>query len=137
MKISKDEILLINALQNVAGVSAIDCIIKPGEIVYVVNEGQLSRAIGKKGETVQRLRKKLAKNVSFFEAAKTPEEFLKKAFHKVAIGETAVSEVEGKKVLQLNLDFENRQMLLAEGSKLRNAKELVKRHFGIEEIRLR
>ncbi|PJA17856.1 MAG: NusA-like transcription termination signal-binding factor, partial [Candidatus Diapherotrites archaeon CG_4_10_14_0_2_um_filter_31_5] len=77
MKISNEEILLINALQNFSGVTARDCIISTKNILFVVNEKDVGNAIGKKGEKINKLKQKLKKNIEIYGYTEKPENFIK------------------------------------------------------------
>jgi len=136
MKISNEEILLINALQNFSGVTARDCIIGNKNILFVVNEKDVGNTIGKKGEKIKRLRIKLKKNIEVYGFTEKPEKFIKNALKEIKIDGVELKE-EDKKNLYLSLDSENKRKILAQSSKLKKIKEIMKRNYNIENIKIR
>ncbi len=137
MKISNKEILLINALQNFSGVTARDCIISNKNIIFVVNEKYVGTAIGKKGETINKLRKKLNKNIEIYGYTQNPENLVKNSLKEIKIKEIKENKEEGKKILLLSVDAENKRKILSQGNKIRKIKEILKRNYNIENIKIR
>ena len=97
MKISNEEILLINALQDFSGVTARDCIINEKNILFVVNEKDVGNAIGKKGEKIKKLMNKLRKNIEIYGFTEKPENFIKNSLKEIKIDEITENK-EGKQV---------------------------------------
>ncbi|MFH1663439.1 MAG: NusA-like transcription termination signal-binding factor [archaeon] len=137
MKISNEEILLINALQDFSGVTARDCIISKKNIIFVVNEKDVGNAIGKKGEKVNRLKQKLRKNIEIYGYTEKPENFIKNSLKEIKINEVTEKEEEGKKTIFLSLDSENKRNIAEKSGKLKKIKEIVKRNYNIDNIRIR
>jgi len=136
MKISNEEILLINALQDFSGVTARDCIIKEKSIIFVVNENQVGNAIGKKGEKINKLRTKLRKNIEIYGYTEKPEDFIKKSLNEIKINEIKEENTD-KKIIILSLDSENKRKLATQTNKLKKIKEIMKRNYNIENIKIR
>ena len=137
MKLGLEEIQLINALDSIARVSAKDCFVDKKTVVYLVPKNKLRQAIGKNGKTVQEMREKLRKNIELFEYSEKPEDFLKKAFHKAVIEEVEIKETKEKKIAIVKADAENKKLILRNLGRLNKIKELVKRNYSINEIRIR
>lgn len=136
MRLGKDEILLMNALSNVSGVSARDCLIGENIVSFVVKEKDMGGAIGKKGETVKKLQQLLKKNIEIVPYTEEPEKFPTIAFEGVKFSEIKIQENDGKKTLLLKVDSENKRKLLQNNSKMRRIKEIAKRNYEIEDIRI-
>ncbi len=136
MKISNEEILLINALQNSSGVTARDCIIGNKNILFVVNEKDVGNTIGKKGEKIKRLRMKLKKNIEVYGFTEKPEKFVRNALKEIKIDGVELKEEE-KKNLYISLETENKRKILSQSNKLKKIKEIMKRNYNIENIRIR
>lgn len=137
MKISNEEILLINALQNFSGVTARDCIINSKNILFVVNERDIGNAIGKKGEKIKKLKKKLRKNIEIYGFTEKPENFIKNSLREIKINKITEKNESGKKTFYLNLDSENKRKILTQTNKLKKIKELMKRNYEIKDIKIR
>ena len=137
MKISNEEILLINALQNFSGVTARDCIINEKNILFVVNEKDVGNAIGKKGEKIKKLMNKLKKNIEIYGYSEKPENFIKNSLKEIKINEITEKSNAGKKTIFISLDSENKRKIMGKTSKLKKIKELIKRNYKIDDIRIR
>jgi len=137
MKLSNDEILLINALQDFSGVTARDCIISSKNIIFVVNQKDVGNAIGKKGEKVNKLKNRLKKNIEIYGYTENPENFIKNSLKEIKINEITEKKEEGKKTIFLTLDSENKRNMATKTSKLKKIKEIMKRNYDIDNIRIR
>ena len=136
MKLTQEEIRYMNALDRIAKVIATDCIIKENEIIFVVKENQLGMAIGKNGEKIKEIAKKLGKRVMLFEQAGNEKEFLEKAFRKFKIMDVSASDENGKKHIQMEVDSESKRKILSDTAMLRNLKEVLKKEYNVENLRL-
>ncbi len=137
MKLGKSEIHYINAFEDLAGVSARDCLARENEIIFLVNSKQMGLAIGKNGQTIAKVRERMGKNIELFEYGENAEDFVRKAFYQIKIRDLAFSEREGRKVLVASFDAEQRKKALQNLSKLRKLKEILKRNYGIDDLILK
>ena len=133
----KTEIHYINALEDLAGVSARDCLAKEDEIIFLVNGKQMGLAIGKNGQTIAKVRERIGKSIELFEYAESAVDFVRKAFYKVPIKETAFSERQGRKVLIASFEAEHKKKALQSLGKLRKIKEILKRNYGVADLIIR
>lgn len=133
MKIGNQQILYMNALEDISGAKAKNCVIFPDHVAFLVRENQMGLAIGKNGETIRNLRKKIGKNVEVIEWNDSPKEFLSKAIMPVkALG----VELEGN-IAILRLDSENRRKMQESMGRLRRIKEIMKNTYDVSEIRVK
>ncbi|PIY92022.1 NusA-like transcription termination signal-binding factor, partial [Candidatus Micrarchaeota archaeon CG_4_10_14_0_8_um_filter_60_7] len=80
MKLSMQEIGLLNLLESATGAQGRDAVAVGEKLVFVVNEGQLGRAIGKGGEGLRRLEARVGKQVEVVEYAEGAEKFARNLF---------------------------------------------------------
>ena len=132
-----NEIQLMNALDTLAKVNARDCFVEDGSVIFLVPENDIKRAIGKKGETVELLKKKLGKKVELFEYTEQPEKFFEKAFYRAKIEKTEVKQLKESKVAFIHADATNKKIILQNMRRLKRIKELAKRNYEIDEVRIR
>lgn len=137
MKISNQEILLMNALQIFSGVNAKDCLINGNNVVFLVNEKDVGAVIGKEGSTIKNFRKKIRKNVEVFGFTIDPINFLKNAFREIKFNGIELKEIEEKKVVNINVDSENKRKMLNETGKIKKIRELMERNYNIEKLNIR
>lgn len=137
MKISQDEILYMNALESVSGVNAKDCLLRDNVISFVVKPGDVGRAIGKNAANVKNISNRVKKKVEILEYCDTIESFLKKALYNAGMEKIEVKEVDGKKIFFTSVGSEDKSKILSNTSRLRRIKEIAKRNYGIDDIRIR
>ena len=137
MKLSLQQIQLINALDSIARVGAKDCFIDGESIVYLVPESQMRQAIGKSGSTVELIKKKLGKRVELFEFTESAEKFFEKAFFKAKIDQVEIKDMKERKVAIVQVDNTNKKIILQNMRRLKRIKELAKRNYSIDEVRIR
>ena len=132
-----NEIQLMNALDTIAKVNARDCFVEDGGVIFLVPENDIRRAIGKNGETVELLKKRLGRKVELFEYTQKPENFFKKAFYRAEIEKIEVKQLKETKVAFVHADATNKKIILQNMRRLRRIKELAKRNYEIDEVRIR
>ena len=129
MKLSMEEIGYINLVESMTGAHVKDCIINGNEIVIVVKEGDMGLVIGKKGESINRVKKKIGKKISVVEYSKDPEKFVRNLFYPAKIEGVTI---EGNRALVKS--SESKRLIGRNGKRIKRAKELMSRHHGIENI---
>jgi len=137
LKLGLEEINLINALDSVARVSARDCFVENNTVVFFVPEDKMKKAIGKKGATIQDMKKKLGKNIELFGYTPEPENFLSKAFYKATVEGVEIKKIKEKKIAIIKTDSTNKKIILQNLRRLNKIKELARRNYDIEEVRIR
>ncbi len=124
-----DEIHLMNALSQIAKVSAKDCLVEDNLISYFVREEDVGKAIGKKAANVKFLQEKLKKRVEIIGYQEDPGRVVSKA-----LGIEVLSVKENGEKLILVLDGTNKRKAMTSGGKMRRVKKLIQRNYGKEII---
>ena len=127
MKLTMNEILLMNALEKVTGVTPKDCLIEGRLVSYFVNEKDVGRAIGKQAVNVKSLEQKLNKRIEIVAYSEKPEEVFAKALEVNFSG----AKISGKKLI-VNLDGANKSKAYKNNSRIKRVRELIERNFGLE-----
>lgn len=72
----------IEELRILTKATALDCVIDDrfDRVIYVIRQGDMGLAIGKKGENIKRLQNVLGKRIEMVEFAETPDAFLVNIF---------------------------------------------------------
>ena len=68
-----DTLRYASLFQDVTRTTVVDCLDTPDRIVYVVQRGDIGRAIGKKGENVAKLRRLMNRDLLVVEFAEDAE----------------------------------------------------------------
>jgi len=137
MRLTSDEIFYLNALNSTSGANARDCVVQGNVIAFILKKGEMRRAIGKDGIAVKHLRQKLRLNVELLEYAEEPEEFIKKALYNVNVSSVKVSEKDGKRFANVELEPGEKRKLLNGIGRLKRIKALAKRNYNIEDIKVK
>ncbi|HLC93372.1 MAG TPA: NusA-like transcription termination signal-binding factor [archaeon] len=131
------QIQMMNALDAIAKVSARDCFVEGDSVVFLIPEKDMNRAIGKSGSTVELLKKRIGKRVELFEYTEQPEKFFERAFFKAKIVKVEIKDMKDSKIAIVSVDATNKKIILQNMRRLKRVKELAKRNYGIEEVRIR
>ena len=136
-KLTNQEIEVINLLEQLTKARANDAIIMDDAVVFVVKEGELGKAIGKKGANIMKLRRILDKNVEIVEYSGELNQFLKNIFYPVDIKEISINENGDKKSIVLQVDSKNKGLAIGRrGEKIDKARMLVKRYFDFDNLKI-
>ena len=127
MKLTMDDILLMNALEKVTGAQAKDCISEGQLVSFLVPQEQVGKAIGKAAANIKQLEAAIKKRVEIVPYFEKPEDVLAGALEvKVA----SAKQSNGKIIV--NLAQGERQKAFKNNARLRRIREFVKRSFGLE-----
>jgi N utilization substance protein A len=137
MKLGQQEILYMKALDEVAGVSAKDCLIRGNQVIFLVDENEMGKAIGRKGILVKRLSISLGKQVELIAYGRTPERFVKTMLKGLQVNKTELHSEDSKKTMAILMPGESKRKLLNSASRLKKVKELLQRNYGIDTVRLK
>jgi len=130
--LNNEETKKILFFQQITGAAARDCVEDNENIVFVIAEGEMGKAIGKGGSNIRNLQKMLKKNILFVEHSNDLNRFVENIFFPTKI---EVNSSDDK--IMIKVDSENRKYVIGKGGqKIKIARVLVGRHFGEKEIRI-
>ena len=131
IKLSTEELQYITLFEKETGAIVKDCIINNNEIIVVVKEGDMGLAIGRRGEIINKFREKIGKKISVIEYSNDVSKFVKNLFAPVVLDDVKVED----DVIVISLNGkDNRRIMGKKGRRIRRAKDILNRHFGIREI---
>jgi N utilization substance protein A len=112
-----------------------DCFIQNEKVIFMVQEGDIAKALGKHGINIQKLEKLLNKKIKIIEFSTDILRFVKNVVHPLQVKE--IHEKEGVIVI-IPPDTKTRGYLIGRGAvNLRNTESIVKRYYpGIQEIKV-
>jgi len=124
---------LISLFQAITRASVKDCF-ENSELVFIVGEGEIGKAVGKQGSNVKRISSALKRKIKIVEFNHQLSQFIKNLVYPLRVEK--VDEAEGIITLTAQ-DIQTRGYLIGRGgSSLRKLEETVKRHFPIKEIKV-
>jgi N utilization substance protein A len=112
-----------------------DCVIREAQVIFVVEPGDIGRAIGPKGANVRRLEAALKKKVKMVEFAHELVSFIKNLAYPIDVKE--VREQDDGVVVIVPPDLKSRGLLIGRNAQtLRAYEAAVQRFFPIKELRV-
>jgi N utilization substance protein A len=133
VKITNQEIKSISLFEQLTGAAVKDCIMDESRMVFIIKEGDLGRAIGKKGAVISRVRSIFNKQVEVFEYADTAEKFIRNLFSPVQITNLNIQGDGDKRIAYVNVDPMDRGAAIGrDGEKVKLARQLLQRHFNTD-----
>lgn len=137
VKLSNEEILLVNALEKATGTHANDVIAMENSIVFLVKKGELGKAIGKRGANLKRLEQSLGRNVDLVEDSNEAMGLLANFFHGIVFQGIEEKNVGGKKTIVLKVNSNQKGLAIGrKGERINCARTLLRRRFAIDKLRI-
>lgn len=133
MKLTQDALNYMLLFEKKTGVNIKDCIPKEDSITFIVNKGSIGAAIGKKGITANKIKQEIGKEIHVYEFSNNITEFTKNLMYPVKVEKVELN----NKTLKIYIgQGEKKRAIGKGGKKINTAKELLKRHFDINEIKV-
>lgn len=123
----------MNLFNSLVNVEVRDCILN-GRVLFIVEQGKLGKAVGKKGVNVKNLEKLINKKVKVVEFSDDVCKFIKNLIYPVKVADVFL---EGN-VVNIKVDGVKEKAILI-GRNRKNLKEfvsIVRRYFNIDGVRV-
>ncbi len=136
MKIKYDMNLMkfISLFESITRAAVDDAFQIDDTVYFIVREGEIGKAIGKKGTNYRRIEGILKKKIRLIENSKDLNKFVQNA---VFPSKLANIEIDDKVIVLTAVDTKTRGMLIGRGgTSLRNLETIVKRYFDVDEIKV-
>ncbi len=129
-----DMLRAINIFENVTGVDTVDCVIKEDEAYFVVPEGKAGMAIGKGGKIVQKVQRKLNKDIKVYEYSDNIGKFLNNILSADIRG-VDVEENGEEKEVEIQVSRENKGRVVGKnGNKIESIRNILARTHDVDEV---
>lgn len=126
----------IGRFDELTGVGPRDCLIEPDRLVFVIPVGEMSDAIGPGGRTVERVGDAFDRTVELVEYAETAEAFVANALAPAAVRGVTISE-QNDRVAYVEVESADRGVAIGtDGQNIDAARQLVERHYDIDDVQL-
>jgi N utilization substance protein A len=139
IKFTSREMRYIALFQSITGATVKDCIVDDSDlnrIIFVVKEGSIGMAIGKKGKNIHQLEKMTGKKHEVIEHSDNPAQFIKNALKPAKVDEVRITErMDGKTIAVISVNPKDKGVAI--GKNGRNAERirfLAKRYFQIQNV---
>ena len=133
IELSKDDMKCISAFESLTGAGVRDCLIAENAVAFIVNQGDLGKAIGKKGANITRVRNTFARQVLVFEDSEDMEQFIRNLFGSIPVKNINVHEKMEAKVAYVTVDEQDRGNAIGRnGDRIKVGRALLQRRFGCD-----
>ena len=138
IKFTSLEMRYIALFQSITGATVNDCIVDSdlNRIIFVVKEGNIGMAIGKRGKNIHTLEKMTGKKHEVIEHSENPAQFIKNALKPAKVDEVRITErMDGKTIAVISVNPKDKGVAI--GKNGRNAERirfLAKRYFQIQNV---
>ncbi|MFT4303912.1 MAG: NusA-like transcription termination signal-binding factor [Candidatus Woesearchaeota archaeon] len=131
---NNDIIKFMSIFHNVTNTNLKDCIDFDNKIVFIVDENNAGKAIGKKGINVKKLEQKFKKKIMIVEYSKDIKQFIVNVIYPNKVQE--VTEVDGVYTIVSKDKFTRGMIIGRNAVNLREYENIVKRYYPIKEIKV-
>jgi len=138
IKLTSREMRYIALFESITGATAKDCIVDNdlNRIIFIVKEGNIGMAIGRRGKNIHLLEKMTGKKHEIIEHSENPAQFIRNALKPAKIDEIRITErPDGKTIAVVSVKPKDKGVAI--GKNGRNAERirfLAKRYFQIQNV---
>ena len=138
IKLTSREMRYIALFESITGATVKDCVVdnELNRIIFIVKEGNVGMAIGRRGKNIHLLEKMTGKKHEVIEHSENPAQFIKNALKPAKVDEIRISERPDGKTIAV-VSVKPRDKGVAIGKNGRNAERirfLAKRYFQIQNV---
>jgi N utilization substance protein A len=138
IKFTSREMRYIALFESITGATVKDCIVNNdlNRIIFIVKEGDIGMAIGRRGKNIRLLESMTEKRHEVIEHSENPARFIRNALRPAAVDEIRISErPDGKTIAVVSVKPKDKGVAI--GKNGRNAERirfLAKRYFQIQNV---
>ncbi len=138
IKFTTNEIRYIALFESMTGATVKDCLVdeENGKLTFLVKNGDMGLAIGKRGSTVSKVQKTVDKGVEVIEHSDDQVEFISNLMAPAKLRSIRVLQREnGEKIATIEADSRNKRTAIGKGGQnIERARVLAKRQHNISNI---
>ena len=133
IKYDSDLMKLMTLFESMTGAKVKDCISNE-KIIFVIEENEMGKAIGKNGINIKRVEKVLKRNVKLIEFSNDPVQFVENMLYPVEVQDIR-QESDG--ITIYDKDTSTKAMLIGrDRQNINHLSNIARRYFNIKEIRV-
>lgn len=135
VRLTEEEMRYISLFERMTEAVVRDCLEREETVVFVVESGEMGKAIGKGGANIDRVRRSVGKNVEVVEYSDDEAAFVANAFQPAAIESVEISEDDSGKVAYVEVAESDKGLAIGkDGENIETAKQLAQRHYSFDDI---
>ena len=133
IKYDSDLIKLITLFESMSGAKVKDCIANE-KLIFIVEENEMGRAIGKNGVTVNRLENILKKKIRLVEFSSDVLQFVRNLAYPIELQD--IKEENGIVAISMKSTSAKAMLIGRERQNINHLSNIVKRYFDIKDIKI-
>ena len=133
-----ETIRLITLFENLTGAGVRDCLVdNAASVVYfVIEEGEVGKAIGKNGSIVKKTENLIKKDIKLFEFSNDVERFVRNLIPQTNL--VKLKNENGRNVMDIWVDKRDKAVVIGrDGKNLKIFKELLQRNHDVSKVMVR
>ncbi len=138
IKFTNREMRFIALFESITGATVRDCIVDEDfdRLIFIIKEGDVGMAIGKRGKNILMLEKMTGKKHEIIEFSEDPSQFIKNALKPAKLKEIRISErPDGKTIAVVSVDPRDKGIAIGKnGKNAERIRFLAKRYFQINNV---
>jgi N utilization substance protein A len=135
VRLTEEEMRYMSLFERMTEAVLRDCVERDETVVFVVESGEMGKAIGKGGANIDRVRRSVGKDVEVVEFSEDEADFVANAFQPAAIESVEVDDEDGGKVAYVEVNESDKGLAIGkEGENIETAKQLARRHYEFDDI---
>lgn len=137
IKLDADTLRLFSMFERMTGARLKDVFEEEDRSVFVVEEGDLGKALGKSASNLKRLRENLQKEIVLVGYSEDREKFVKNVFHRFAVESIEWEDRNGDIIAHVKIPQEDKGKAIGKGGRnIQLARVLLKRHHQVADVSL-
>ena len=135
VRLDNQTLLHIGLFERITRTRVRDCVDAEDRIIFMVDNGFITKAVGKNGENVSKLRKQLNKTIQIIEYSDDPIQFVKSVFHPYEV-EGVELETRGNQIhatVKVNPTLKAKA-IGRQGRNLKIFRDIICRHHEIQSV---
>ena len=138
ISISTETIEFIRTASNLCHVDILDCIVTSDKVVFVVRQGHLGAAIGKKAKNLERLRTLFKKNIKFVEDHPDKSQFIRNLCKPYELKEITFLGSEEEPTARIVVTPSDKSKIIGKnGSNIDIIRKLAQRHHKFKDVQIK
>jgi len=135
--LSNETVQCINLANKYAKAEIIDCVIEEERIIFVVEKGQLGKAIGIKAKNLEKLRTLFKKTIKFVEFDEDKERFIYNLCKPYKVNTITIDESNDAFVAKIEAEQSDKSKLIGkDGRNINMIRKLAQRHHPIKDVQI-
>ncbi len=130
VELNSEDLSYFSAFEKVTGVIPLDYLNTENLLIFLVEQSELGKAIGKKGMNIKKLRGVLRKRLVIVSDSKDLEAFVRQFFNNISVISIEIKNVMGSNAVVLTVDEKDRGLAIGkDGERIKAAKLLLEKKF--------